>query len=163
MQKNENTLEWCLKQGEKGGRHRGIRNIRPNSAESENHIKKALHNLRAVDHNSKEFPDWAVSAVFYAMYHALLAILFKLGYESRNQECTMVIIESLIDRKKINFDKRYVEMIRRTGEMLPSDAKTLREEFQYGTEVSVNPEILNNLKENAIEFVEAAQICLEKI
>ena len=63
----ENKLEWCIKKGEEGKKHRGLTMI---------YLIKG------------NFPDWAVSASFYSMYHCLLAILVKHGYESRNQECT---------------------------------------------------------------------------
>ena len=71
--------------------------------------------------------------------------------------------EYFIDKKEIELDKKYISVIRRTSDMLPKDAKSLREEFQYGTDASVDAEVLNNLKNNAIEFVESIQICLEKL
>lgn len=164
MTKAEKMFDWCLKQGRRGRDHRGLVQIKPSESEAKRHISKALHNLKAIDHNIKGgFFDWAVSAAFYAKYHALLAVLAKLGYESRNQECTISAVEYLIKKNAIKFDQKYIEMIRRTSEMMPKDAKTLREEFQYGTEVSVDKEVLNILKKNAIEFVEAVQILLESL
>lgn len=126
------VFDWCLKQGQKGNEHRGIKKIKRNSEESLKHINNALHNLKAADYNIRGgFSDWAVSASSYSMYHELLSILFKIGYESRNQECTITLIEKLIKDNKIDFDIKYVQMIRRTNAMLPKDAKTLREQFQY--------------------------------
>lgn len=95
MDNTERKFHWCLEKGKIGGRkHRGLRKIKPDIQEAEKHIQKALHNLKAVDYNIKgDFGDWAVSAAFYAMYHSLLAILFKLGYDSRNQECTINAID----------------------------------------------------------------------
>ena len=158
-------FRWCLEKGKKGGRkHRGLRKIKPDGDEANNHLQKALHNLEAVDYNIKGgFGDWAVSAAFYAMYHSLLAILFKLGYDSRNQECTINTIEYLIKTGKLKLDLKYIAMIKRTDELMGSDAKALREEFQYGTEIEVDYEILENMKNNANEFVEAARIVFEEI
>ena len=45
--------------------------------------------------------------------------------------------------------------------LMGSDTRTLREEFQYGTKIEVENEILDNLKNNAKEFVEAARVVLE--
>ncbi len=160
---SEKKFNWCLEQGQKSGKHRGLRKTSPSQEKPQKHIAKALHNLKAFDHNKDEFPDWAVSAAFYAMYHAFLALLFKLGYESRNQECTISTIEYFIESKRIELDRKYVEMIRRTSELIPKDAKLLREEFQYGTAVSVDAEVLNSMRKNAVEFVEAVQICLENL
>lgn len=165
MDITDKKFRWCLGKGKIGGRkHRGLRRIKPDNQEANNHIQKALHNLEAVDYNIKGgFSDWAVSAAFYAMYHSLLAILYKLGYDSRNQECTINAIEHFIKTGKINLDPKYIAMIRRTDELMGSDAKALREEFQYGTEIEVEHEILENMKSNAKEFVEAARIILEQI
>lgn len=163
MGRIEDVFDWCLKQGEKGD-HKGLRKTDSDKEESERHIKKALHNLKAMDHNIRGgFKDWAVSAAFYAMYHSLLAVLSMFGYESRNQECTITAIEYFIKNKRINLDQKYIEIIRRTSEMMPKDAKMLREEFQYGTEIEIDGEILNQLKNNAKEFVEKVQILLEEI
>lgn len=152
---------------EAGKRKRGTQGPQAHKAvfsRDQKTCKEGMHNLRAVDHNIKGgFPDWAVSAAFYAKYHSLLAILYKMGYESRNQECTISAVEHFIKTKKIVLDLKYIEMIRRTSEMMPKDSKALREEFQYGTEVSVNEEVLDRLKKNAIEFVETVQILLESL
>lgn len=102
----EGKFHWCLEKGRIGGRkHRGLRKIKPDKEEANNHIQKALHNLEAVDYNIKGgFGDWAVSASFYAMYHSLLAILYKLGYDSRNQECTINAIEYFIKTGQIHYN-----------------------------------------------------------
>lgn len=165
MDVTEKKFHWCLEKGKSGGRkHRGLRKTKPDSQEANNHIQKTLHNLEAVDYNIKGgFGDWAVSAAFYAMYHSLLAILYQLGYESRNQECTINTVEHFIKTGKIKLDVKYIVMIRRTDELMGGDAKALREEFQYGTEIEVEKEILENMKNNAKEFVEAVRIVLEKI
>lgn len=165
MGNTESKFRWCLEKGKIGGRkHHGLRKIKTDQEEANNHIQKALHNLEAVDYNIKGgFGDWAVSASFYAMYHSLLAILYKLGYDSRNQECTINAIEYFIKTGRTKLNPKYIAMIRRTDELMGSDAKALREEFQYGTEIEVEDEILKNTQSNAKEFVEAARIILEEI
>lgn len=163
MPGTERLFRWCLKQGEKGERHTGLRETSPDKEEASRHVNKAHHNLKAFDHNRELFPDWAVSTAFYAMYHALLAVLFRLGYESRNQECTVNAVEHLIDTNIIQLDRKYVWLLRRTSSMMPADARSLREQFQYGTEVSVNSAVLAELKRDATGCVEAVQICLEKL
>jgi len=156
------VFKWCLTKGV-GRKHRGIRKIKPDVKEGRKHIEKALHNLQAMKHNIEgDFTDWAVSAGFYAMYHSLLAILYKLGYESRNQKCTINTVEHLIRKGEIRLDLKYISMIKSADELVGTDAKTLREEFQYGTLTKVNKEILNELKNDAMEFVEASQVAFEE-
>src|SRR3989338_2106981 len=107
------------------------------------HIEKAKHYLKAMDYNIKGgFADIGVSNAFYAMYHSLLALLSKLGYAARNQECAINAIQHFIETKKIGLDMKYIDLIRRTSENKPKDAKMLREELQYGTETSVDKKIL---------------------
>ena len=116
----------------------------------------------AADYNIKGgFSDWAVSQAYYAMYHSLLAVLYRWGYESRNHECTITAVEFLIKSKKINLDIRDIAFIRTTEQMKMQDAKSLREEFQYGTKTDINKEILDNLVGKAKEIVEKVEISLK--
>ena len=74
------------------------------------HIAKAEHNLKAaIDFPKMGYSDWSASAFFYSMYQCLLAIAVKFGYESGNQECTFALMYSLIEDKKIDFDKMLLD------------------------------------------------------
>ena len=153
----ENKFNDCL-------RKKLINKIDANQINIEGHISKAKHYLRAMDYNIKGgFSDVAVSNAFYAMYHSLLALLLKLGYEARNQECAINAIQYFIEIKKIDINIKYIDIIRRTSENKPKDAKTLREEFQYGIETSVNKDVLNLIKNNAIDFVETFEKLLKEL
>ena len=153
----ENKFKDCL-------RKKLINKVNEDKTNIEGHISKAKHYLKAMDYNIKGgFSDVAVSNAFYAMYHSLLALLLKLGYEARNQECAINAIQYFIEIKKIDLDIRYIDIIRRTSENKPKDAKTLREEFQYGIETSVNRDILNLIKDNAIDFVETFEKLLKDL
>ena len=152
----ENKFYDCL-------RKKLINEIKSDEGDINGHIIKAKHYLRATDYNIKGgFSDVAVSNAFYAMYHSLLALLLKLGYEAKNQECAINAIQYFIENKKINLDIKYVDIVRRTNENKPKDAKTLREEFQYGIETSVNKDILNLIKNNSIDFVETVEKLLKE-
>ncbi|MDP3919162.1 MAG: HEPN domain-containing protein [Nanoarchaeota archaeon] len=155
---HKQKLNWCL------AKENRMKNIKPNEKLSEEHINKAKHNLRAADYNIKGgFSDWGVSQSYYAMYHSLLAVLFKLGYESKNHECTINAVEYLIEEGKIDFDLKDIAFIRTTEQMTSKDAKSLREEFQYGTETTVNEKLLKELLENAKRVVEKIEIALNEL
>ncbi len=157
MSTHKKKLDWCL------ARETRMKVIQPNNKLSEEHINKAKHNLRAADYNIKGgFSDWGVSQSYYAMYHSLLSILFKIGYESKNHECTINAVEFLIEQGKINLDMKDIAFIRTTEQMTSKDAKSLREEFQYGTETKVNEKLLNELLENAKRIVEKIEIVLSE-
>lgn len=158
MSIHKEKLDWCL------ARETRMKKITPNEKLSQEHINKAKHNLRAADYNIKGgFSDWGVSQFYYSMYHALLAVLFKLGYESKNHECTINAVEYLIEEGKIHLDLKDIAFIRTTEQMTTKDAKSLREEFQYGTETSVNEKLLKELLANTKSVVEKIEIALSEL
>lgn len=154
-------FEWCLKQG-KGKEHRGLLKIKPDIEESNAQIKKAESDLETMQYlyNGKK-TDWVASAVFYAMYHSLLAILYKLGYESRNQECTINAIEHFIEKGILHIDNQYIEMIRSVQQK--EDAKSTREEMQYGAKTKLEEDKCKTLMQNAKKFVEKMRTILKII
>jgi len=163
----DNKIEWCLKKGKTGGRkHTGVRTVKPNIELCDAHLEKAVHNLNAALDMQRggKYTDWAISAAFYSMYHSVLALLWLLGYESRNQECSIILLEKLIGDGKINLGKDHLKMLRQLEELAGDrDAKSLREEFQYGVKISVESEVLSGLIGNAKAFVGKARIEAEAI
>lgn len=158
MLSSKSKLDWCL------ASEKRMRRIRPNDKLSKEHIEKAKHNLKAADYNVKgHFDDWAVSQSYYAMYYALLAILFKKGFESKNHECTINTVEFLIETKEINLSMEDLTFIRTTEQMTTKDAKSLREEFQYGTKTDVNKILLYELVRKSKEIVEKIEMMLNEI
>jgi len=157
MPKYEFKLNWCLRSEKR------MKKITPNSKLSREHIEKAKHNLKAAYFNIQGgFSDWAVSQLYYAMYHSLLAILFKKGFESKNHECTINAIEYLIEKKEINLNKEDIAFIRTTEQITQKDAKSLREEFQYGTKTEVNKILLDELIKKSKEIVEKVEVILNE-
>ena len=158
MSNNKDRLNWCL------ASEKRMRKIKPNDKLSKEHIEKAKHNLKAADYNVQgHFDDWAVSQSYYAMYHSLLAILFKKGLESKNHECTINTVEFLIETNKINLSIEEMSFIRTTEQMTTKDAKSLREEFQYGTKTDVNKVLLTELLQKSKAIVEKIEVTLNEM
>lgn len=166
MSHAKNKIEWCLKKAEseiRTGKHRGLIKVKPDIEAAREHINKAEHYLKATDYLKKgDFSDISASTVFYSMYHCLLAIALKFGYESRNQECTFALINNLIEEKKIDFDIKLLDKIA----LLDSnkDDKTsleLREQYQYGTSLSLKDDLYKELFDLAKEIISKAKIILE--
>ncbi len=158
MPNSKDRLTWCLESGKR------MRRIKPNDKLSKEHIEKAKHNLKAANYNVQgHFDDWAVSQSYYAMYHALLAILFKKGFESKNHECTISTVEFLIENKEINLSMNDIYFIRTTEQMTTKDAKSLREEFQYGTKTDVNKVLLAELLQKSKAIVERIEFILAEM
>lgn len=88
------------------------------------------------------------STIFYSIYHCFLAIGLKFGYESGNQECTFVLMRSLVEDKKIGLQK---ELLERVATLNPNKDKVkntsvkIREQLQYGTALSLDEDIYKEL------------------
>ena len=149
----KNKLNKCFKEGENGGeRHKGLKKIELNESLVDEHLKKAGHNLNAItEFKNIGYSDWSASASFYALYHCLLALLTKFGYQSRNQNCTFAFVEDLINRKKIPLNLEELKEIfdRDITEDLSHSEKILdiRETMQYSFKTSLNDKEFNKLLE----------------
>ena len=149
---------WESKKLGKSPKHKGILKIKPNIDNAEGHIAKAEHNLKAVT-KFKEigFSDWSITAGFYSIYHCFLAISSKFGYESKNQTCTVALIEWLKEESKINIDSRFIDMLKQADieEIPESKVIEMREEYTYGTKISFeDEEKINKIKVDCREIID---------
>lgn len=164
MSRIDNALKWCLCKGEEGGhKHKGLRKINKDSIEAQNQIKKAKSDLETMEYLFKgNKTDWVASTAFYAMYHSLLAILYRMGYESRNQECTIIAVESFMKDGLISLEQEFIDIIRSMQENA-EDAISTREEMQYGSKTSMEKKRCEMLMNQAKRFVERISEVLEEI
>ncbi|MDD4877953.1 MAG: hypothetical protein PHO02_02865 [Candidatus Nanoarchaeia archaeon] len=156
MSHANNKVEWCLRKAEKelqnGKKHRGLIQAKPSKEKAYAHIAKAEHYILASDWLHKgNFSDICASTLFYSMYHCLLAIAAKHGFESRNQECTFALINWLIESKKISFDREMLDKIALmdTNESIEYTCLELREMYQYGTSLSLKENLYDELSRQA--------------
>lgn len=144
-------VEWCLRKAKEelahGRNHRGLVLTGEDRGLAARHVKKAEHNLRVfLDNRRLGHDDWTVTIGFYAMYHCCLAVSAFLGYESRNQMCTLALIRSLIEEGSIEQGYlRYVEALEpgageEEGHILP-----LREEYQYSPVMEIDKQKVEEL------------------
>src|SRR3989338_5417019 len=169
MSHAKNKAEWCLKKAERelkvSGKHRGLVKIEPNTEKAREHIEKAEHYLKATDYLKKgNFSDISTSTAFYSMYHCLLAIAAKFGYESRNQECTFALIGSLIEDKKINLNKKLLDRIfsLEKQNIEESTSVEMREEYQYGTKLSLEDNLYEELRRLSVEILSRTKEIIEE-
>ena len=148
----KDKIKDCLKEGEKGERHKGLRKTNIFEDSIEGHINKAVHNFNAIDifHRSG-YSDWSASASFYCLYHCLLALLAKKGFESRNQGCTFAMIENMIDNKEVSLTKEELKEIfdKDVTQDLEHSSKILdiRENMQYSIKTSLEEKEFIHLRE----------------
>ena len=161
MSQAGNKVAWCLNKAKKeikeGIKHRGLAKIEPDVDEAKKHIKKAEHNFKVViTLENSGFSDWSVSAVFYTIYHCFLGIITKFGYETRNQECTVALIEYLKEQKEIKLNDEIIEALKTVDneEKHQDNVIELRENFQYGTETKIEDKRLSELKQLCQKAIE---------
>ena len=150
-------IEECKKNG-KRLKHRGLLKTKPDIDGAAKHIKKAEHNFNAIS-SFKEigFSDWSIVAGFYCIYHCFLAIAVKFGYDSRNQTCTIALMELLKEDDKISIDQKFIEMLKEADieEIQENKVIEMREDYTYGIEISVEDETkINDLIKISKEMID---------
>jgi len=151
MSMAKNKVAWCLnkakKELEKDTKHRGLVRINADDELAREFIKKAEHNLQVfIDNKRLKHYDWTISMGFYVMYHCCLAIITKFGYESRNQGCTLALIESLIEEKKIEDGfRRYIVAITSGAKDEDGQIMAMREKYQYTPVIEIDIEMVEEL------------------
>lgn len=170
MSHAENKLKWCLKKAQnelkEKSKHRGLVKIEIDSTLIDAHIKKAEHNLKAIlDFKEIGYSDWSASAAFYSIYHSLLAITAKFGYESRNQKCTFAVIYYLIETEKIYIEKKLINQIHQLNPDEQQELPTIveiREFGQYGIALSLEDDSLNKIVRLSKEVLDRAKEIVEE-
>ncbi len=148
----QSKIEKCLKSGLVGERHKGLRKIEPSEERIIGHISKAMHNYKAMIFFQRNgFSDWSASAAFYCLYHSLLALIAKEGYESRNQSCTFALVEQMIENGKVSLTKDELKEIfdADVTEDLEHSSKILdiRENMQYSIKTALEEKEFIELSE----------------
>ena len=164
-------VNWCLKKAEKEIdelkkqkkkiRHRGLLKIEPNRKIALRHLEKAKHNLEVFKLLRKNnSSDWSITVGFYTLYHCFLAIAVKHGYESRNQTCTIALIESLQEKGKISITKGIIDFMKYTEEEKNREGSLieLRENYTYGVDLEVkDEEQLDKIEKLCVEFIDVVK------
>ena len=155
-------------------KERGLRIINPNEYLSDGHIKKADHNLIVMtDLNRLKHEDWVVIAAYYAMYQAALALLAKIGLESRDHATTVAVLQYFFDRQ---INKELIEKFNELKERKDKieaivieekyidymwKIKRARETVQYG--ISVTYKETDTIINNARDFVSKIKLVTSEL
>jgi len=150
MPQIDEHLKWCLKDS------RRLSKTKPDLDLAQKHVKKSEYNYGVVQTLEKlKIYDWALNIGFYSIYHCFLAILAKYGYESRNQSCTITILLTLINEKKLDLDKDLVNQFDTLDVERNITNPTIRESREnstYGVETSIDLQQLKRIKELIIKI-----------
>ena len=95
------------------------------------------------------------------MYHCFLGIASKFGYESRNQTCTISLMEYLKEEKKIEIDNKFIEMFKYKEDQKEKGEFSLiemREDYTYGAKTSIDKEIIKELVQDCRKLIEETKL-----
>lgn len=129
-----------------------------NMERAKQHIDKARNNLRAMKLMfDNDLFDWAIICGYYAMYHAVLASLLKIGIRATAHYCAIAAFkEFYVKRGKVK--PEYISYIKKAKQLEQKYAETLdkaqenRVVEQYGVEVITNDDA-EWIIEDAKDFV----------
>src|SRR3989339_583211 len=145
MPQIDEHLKWCLKDPKR------LVKTKPDLNLAQKHVKKSEYNYGVMQTLERlKIYDWAFNVGFYAIYHFFLTILAKYGYSSRNQACTVTVLLTLINDKKLDFDKDLVTQFDTLDVEKNIANPTVRESRElstYGVETSIDLQQLKNIKE----------------
>ena len=129
------------------------------------HLEKSKHNLNLVDLliKNKNYNDWAIVGLYYALYHSCLALLAKKGYISKNHLATLLFLiknysnfsyEELETLEELSINKSDAEFY--------TDLKQERHQANYSTNSLFNEEKITTFRKKTISFINKAETILEK-
>ena len=135
-----------------------LHKVQVNMKRARQHIDKARSNLRAMKIMfDNDLFDWTIICGYYAMYHAVLAVLFKIGIRATAHYCAIAAFkEFYVKRGKVR--PEYISYIKRAKQLEQKYADTLekaqggRVVEQYGVEVLTNDDA-EWILEDAEDFV----------
>src|SRR3989344_940331 len=149
MPQIDGHLKWCLKDPKR------LRKTKPDLDLAQKHVKKSEYNYGVLQTLERlKIYDWALNVGFYAIYHCFLAILAKYGYQSRNQACTITVLHTLINEKKMELEKDLVtqfDTLDVEENMASPTIRVEREVSTYGVETTIDLEQLKKIKELIIK------------
>ncbi|MEK6811708.1 MAG: hypothetical protein AABX96_04320, partial [Nanoarchaeota archaeon] len=92
-------------------------------------------------------------------YHCFLAISSKFGYESKNQTCTISLIQYLQEQGKISIKDEIIEFMKyeENQKNYENSVIELRENYTYGVDLTVKDEELNKIEKLCLEFIETTK------
>ena len=151
----ERILQGCFHPKE--GRS-NLHKVPVNSERAQQHIDKAHSNLRAMKMMFDcDLFDWTIICGYYAMYHAVLAALYKIGIRATAHYCALAAFkEFYVKRGKVK--PEFVTYINRAKQLEQKYSESLdkaqenRVVEQYGVEIITNDDA-EWIIEDAKDFV----------
>jgi len=158
-----------------------IKVLRETSPAFKKHLNKAISNLEFAnfilaehEHSIKEklpnrtFYDWCITIYYYSIYHTVLALTAKIGYESKSHLATITAITlfyyhkgNILNKEDIEFIIEKIHLEKQEIDLV-LDSKKLRERACYGADELFELSQAKRLQEQTADFVNKIRSMLEE-
>ncbi len=154
--------------------------MKVNSALFEKHLNKSVSNLEFAnfilsEHEysikeklpNKKFYDWCIIIYYYSLYHAVLALITKVGFTSKNHIASICALTLFYYHKKNLLKKEDLEFIINNFDLKSEEveflfsSKDLRERASYKVDEDFNLQSANHLLKKTADFVNKVKSILE--
>lgn len=115
----------------------------------------------------KFFYDWCIVIYYYSVYHALLALIFKAGFKSKNHLASISALTYIYYHKRNLLNKEDIQFIL-DGFMIEAEdiefminSKEMRERASYSVDVSFNLYLAKEMQEKTANFVTKVKLMLQ--
>lgn len=124
-------------------------------------MEKHKDEIPAIFGEKENFYDWAVTAFYYAIYHAALALVAKSGLSSKSHSATLCAVICNYYHKSKKLDKNDVEILGQSSIGVEdveafSTTKSMRERASYGMSKNFELMLAVDAKKNAETFLSKA-------
>lgn len=135
-QKVRDCFVQAQKDEDKGKKHKGLLVVTRDNKKAEEYVKKVRTNLELCELYRKERLDYKIPEEwFYTMYYCALAILTKIGVESRSQKCTALLLKQIKESGLIEYDDEFIDRIMVYREKEETSDVDEREKARYGSSI----------------------------
>lgn len=148
----ENEIEFFINKKQ-------IKKIGTNKELVLSHIQKAKHNIGFFKLNKQheDYNDWLIVTLYYALYHAALALITHKNYSSKKHYGTILVLikEYPISKEEIKLIDDL--SINKKDAELYTDLKKDRHDASYSTEAKFTKELIITYKKEVLNFINKAE------
>ncbi len=128
------------------------------------HLEKAKHNMLFFDKNKKDetFRDWLIVTLYYALYHAVLALIVNKNYVSKNHTASLIFLIKHYAHLKEDIELFQELSIKKEDAELYTELKEERHKASYETNLSFSKEKIIDYKTRVVQFIHETWEIIEK-
>jgi len=129
------------------------------------HMDKAKHNLAFVNQNIKNgnFQDWSIVGLYYAVYHAALALVSRKGFISKSHNATMIFLIKNYTNEFREEELRLIDELSLTKKdaTFYTSLKSERQKASYSTDIMFSESKVLELQKKSIDFINKVEDIIE--